>query len=443
MEDEPEAGLYEALLTGRLQQVLDRIPEDRLVAQLTALLDAESADRISRHVAHLLARAIDAAPERERAAEGVRLATSLLGHLRSLAGQKLHLDDDAPTDPGQVLHAVLRRRPDGTPDPIDQPLTPLLDTTVLTNAHGEPALVHELRAEVSSADAIDVVIAFIRFSGIRSLLESLRRHRGDGKTLRVLTTTYTNSTEPRALDALADVGADIRVSYDTSSTRLHAKAWIFHRRSGYSTAYLGSSNLTYSAQVPGQEWNVRISGARNPDAVAKMAAVFTSYWAGGHFVAYDADEFRRRTLVEDRGPGLILSPIEIELRPFQDRLLDQLAVSRLRGHHRNLLVAATGTGKTVMAAVDYARLRPALPRDRLLFVAHRQEILDQGQAMFRHALRDATFGEKWVGRHRPTQFEHVFASIQSLNASGVESIDPSHFDVVIVDEFHHAAAPSY
>ena len=96
-----------------------------------------------------------------------------------------------------------------------------------------------------------------------------------------------------------------------------------------------------------------------------------------------------------------------------------------------------------MAAVDYARLRERLPRDRLLFVAHREEILDQSRATFAHALRDASFGEYWVGGKRPARFEHVFASIQSLSRSGLESVDPSHFDVVIVDEFHHAAAPSY
>ena len=437
------AGLYEALLTGRLEQVLGRLPADRLVAELTDLLDAESADRVSRHVAQLLARAIDAAPERERAAEGVRLAIALLSRLQSLAAADLQLERDVPLDPGRVLHALLRLRPDGTPDPVERPLTPLLDTTVLTNAPGEPAVSHELRAEVPSADAIDVVMAFIRFSGIRSLLDVLRRHCRAGKALKVLTTTYTNSTEQRALDALTELGAEVRVSYDTSSTRLHAKAWIFHRSSGYSTAYVGSSNLTHMAQVTGLEWNVRISGARNPDAVAKMAAVFTSYWASRDFVVYDAEEFLLRTAEENRGPALMLSPVEIELRPFQDRLLEQLAVSRLQGHHRNLLVAATGTGKTVMAAVDFARLRTTLPRDRLLFVAHREEILDQSRATFRHALRDATFGEKWVGRDRPTRFEHVFASIQSLNASGVEAIDPGHFDVVIIDEFHHAAAPSY
>ena len=112
-------------------------------------------------------------------------------------------------------------------------------------------------------------MAFVRWSGVRPLIDALRRHCEAGKPLRVLTTTYTNSTEQRALDELERLGAEIKVSYDTSSTRLHAKAWIFHRESGYSTAYIGSSNLTHSAQVLGLEWNVRVSAARNPDAVGE------------------------------------------------------------------------------------------------------------------------------------------------------------------------------
>jgi hypothetical protein len=259
----------------------------------------------------------------------------------------------------------------------------------------------------------------------------------------VLTTTYTGSTEGRALDALRDLGAEVRVSYDTSTTRLHAKAWHFHRRSGFSTAYIGSSNLTHSAQVTGLEWNVRVSGARNPDVVEKMAAVFESCWNSGDFVPYDAETFAAQTESSARGPVVMMSPIEIRPEPFQERLLEEIELSRERGHHRNRLVSATGTGKTVMAAIDYARLREQLERSRLLFVAHREEILEQSVATFRHCLRDYAFGELWVGGRRPREFEHVFASIQSLNAVGLDLLDPAHFDVVIVDEFHHAAAPSY
>jgi len=260
--------------------------------------------------------------------------------------------------------------------------------------------------------------------------------------VRLLTTTYTNSTEPRALDALTALGAEVKVSYDTSLTRLHAKAWLFHRASGYSTAYIGSSNLTFAAQQTGLEWNVRVSGARNPDVVEKMTAVFDSYWQNGDFVPYDRDEFLGRTRLEKQG-ALPLPGVELVLRPFQEQLLEQLELARSRGHHRNLVVAATGTGKTVMAAVDYARLRRRMPRARLLFVAHRDEILGQSRATFALALRDASFGERWVGGDRPERFEHVFASIQSLHAAGLAHLPPDHFDVVIVDEFHHAAAQSY
>jgi hypothetical protein len=212
----------------------------------------------------------------------------------------------------------------------------------------------------------------------------------------VLTTTYTNSTEARALEDLVARGADVRVSYDTTNTRLHAKAWIFHRAASTTTAYVGSSNLTHTAQQTGLEWNVRLSAARNPDVIAKMAAVFESYWESNDFVRYDRDEFRRRTLVDDSEDFLRISPVGIELRPYQEALLERVALARHQGHHRNLLVAATGTGKTVMAAVDYARLRPTLARSRLLFVAHREEILTQSQATFAHALRDGAFGELWV-----------------------------------------------
>ena len=287
-------------------------------------------------------------------------------------------------------------------------------------------------------------MAFVRWSGVRPLMPALRQHRDAGRRVRLITTTYTNSTEARALDALAAIGAQVRVSYDTSTTRLHAKAWLFHRGRGATTAYIGSSNLTHSAQVTGLEWNVRVSGLAQSCVVSKVAAVFESYWESDDFVPYDRVEFLERTLVVDDGrQHFELPPTEIHLRPFQQRLLEQIEVARRHGRHRNLLVAATGTGKTVMAAIDYVRLRSSLPRARLLFVAHRQEILEQSRATFRHALRDASFGELWVGQHRPQRFEHVFASIQSLNAVGLAALDPAHFDVVIVDEFHHAAAPSY
>lgn len=440
--DELGPGLYESLVTERLRARLDAL-DDRWPRQTRELRSVEAADRISWHLSRHIEQALADITDDRRVQVGLEVARALLDRL----GELVETDRAAvPVDPVTVLHAILRRRPDGSAEGIGEPLIPLLDTALLTNAPGEPGLWNQLRAEIESADAIDIVMAFIRRSGIAPLLEALRRHRDGGRTLRVLTTTYTGTTESRALDQLVDVGAEVRISYDLTTTRLHAKGWVFHRHSGFSTAYVGSSNLTHSAQVTGLEWNVRASAARNPDVLAKFGAVFDSYWEGGDFVPYDAEQFRtelRRTGRSDTGRNVLLSPIELRPEPFQERLLELIEVARQRGHHRNLLVAATGTGKTVMAAIDYARLRLRLPRSRLLFIAHREEILTQSMATFQYALRDASFGEPWVGGSSPSRFEHVFASIQTLHARGLADLPVDHFDVVIIDEFHHAAATSY
>ncbi len=442
MTEPLDRGLYELLITLGLEARLAELPS-RLSAVKTDLHEAEAANRIALHVSRAIEGAIDSLNGKERVLQGIRVARELLARLDQLI-EAADAASDVPVEPAVVLRSILARLPDGSLASVEAPLVPLLDTTLLTNAPGEPRVGRQLQAEVDSADRIDALIAFIRSSGLVPLRDALRRHCDAGRTLRVLTTTYTGSTERKALDLLRDLGADVRVSYDTSSTRLHAKAWLFHRHSGFSTAYIGSSNLTHAAQVSGLEWNLRVSGARNRDVIQKVGAVFDSYWESSDFLPYDPHDFEERTGEARRGgPVVFLSPVDIRPLPFQERLLEQLAVSRQRGHHRNLLAAATGTGKTVMAALDYGRLRQQLSRARLLFVAHRQEILDQSQATFRHALREPSFGEQWVGGRRPVRFEHVFASVQSLRLADLDSLAPDHFDVVIVDEFHHAAAPSY
>jgi superfamily II DNA or RNA helicase/HKD family nuclease len=432
-------GLYETLVTEALENELHRLPA-HLHRERRDLELGEAADRLALHVGRVLRRALEDVADGSRAEVGVRLARRLLLEI----GSALDADSspDLPVEPGSLLTAIFALRPDGSPEPITAPLIPLLDTTLLTNAPDEPRVGRQIAAELDSADRIDVVMAFIRRSGLRPLLDALRRATTNGRPLRVLTTIYTGSTEADALDELQALGADVRVSYDRSSTRLHAKAWLFHRDSGFSTAYIGSSNLTHSAHVTGLEWNVRVSAARNPDVIQKVAAVFDSYWESSEFRPYDRPTFEMHVAAPER-TLVQISPIELRPEPFQERLLEQIALARSQGHHRNLLVAATGTGKTVMAAVDYARLLRELPRARLLFVAHRREILDQSRATFRHALRDHSFGELWVARRRPVRFEHVFASIQSLHRADLEHLPPDHFDVVIVDEFHHAAADSY
>ena len=133
---------------------------------------------------------------------------------------------------------------------------------------------------------------------------------------------------------------------------------------------------------------------------------------------------------------------------FQQDILERLKAEReLHGRRRNLVVAATGTGKTVVAAFDYKRYCEEHPgkKNRLLFVAHREEILRQSLACFRNVLHDANFGDVLVGASEPSQTDYLFVSIQMLAARGVETLlrDPTAYDYVVVDEFHHAEAPTY
>jgi len=434
-------GLYEQIVTESLNTSFANLPAS-LTPSRAALSRPEAGDRLALHLSRLVGNAIAGIDEKQRVERGLALTRALVSVLAR------ELKDDAllgesPVSEASVLRAILGRTPDGSEEVITAPLIPLLDTTLLTNAPGEPNVGYQLETEIESAQQIDLIMAFIRRSGVRRVLDAFRRHCEAGRALRILTTTYTKSTEKRALEDLENAGADIRVSYDTSGTRLHAKAWLFHRAGGMSTAYIGSSNLTHQAQRTGLEWNVRISGARNGSVVEKMAAVFEAYWESGDFKAFDAEEFEERTQQEPSSESSVMSPVGIHLFPYQERLLEEIEVARERDQHQNLLVSATGSGKTVMAAVDYARLRDRLPRARLLFVAHTEEILKQSLATFRHAIQNGDFGELWVAGKRPTRWENVFASIQSIHSKGLLDLEPDHFDIVIVDEVHHGAAPSY
>ncbi len=251
---------------------------------------------------------------------------------------------------------------------------------------------------------------------------------------------------------MSDYGAEVRVQYEARRTRLHAKAWLFDRKSGFHTGYVGSSNLSRAALLDGIEWNVRLSQAATPMLLDKFRASFESYWNSDQFEPYDPDRDRDRlddALAQAKGVTLgsapaLVSGLAVRPYPYQQAILDALAAERdVHGRHRNLVVAATGTGKAVMAALDYARLVAAGERPSLLFVAHRREILQQSLRTYREVLRDGAFGEMYYDGARPERWNHVFASVQSLASYGVENIPAGAFDCVVIDEFHHAEAASY
>jgi superfamily II DNA or RNA helicase/HKD family nuclease len=423
-----ERGRYDAVVDRRL---IDRLRADAATGehQVAPIEDADAPQRLARQLADAL---------------GPHL-TRLEPHERIAAVNALIQQLD---DPDAVVDAPLRSLTSVAAPGVGHlpaPDIPLSQHDLLVHARGEPSLAAELKKELASADQIDLIVAFVRWYGVRLVKDELAAAVQRGAKVRLLTTTYTGSTEKLALDRLRDLGVDIRVSYDTQITRLHAKCWIFHRRSGFATAYVGSSNLTHSAMTDGREWNVRLSKAANAALFDKVAAAFESQWSHQDYEPYDPDRFTQATAPDrTRDDAVELSGLQLRPWPYQDEILDALTVERdVHGRTRNLVVAPTGTGKTVVAALDYARLVREHGDLKLLFVAHREQILRQSRRTFREALGDGAFGELLVGGHRPEDGRHVFASVQTLSSTNGNGYVADDFDVVIVDEFHHAEARTY
>ena len=443
-----ELGVYELLLTARLQHLLDANPDQ--VPDLRDVDEAEQPVVIARHLASLIEHALLAA----RTADA---RTAIVRDILSILPDPGMLEEALYEDTSGRIKRLDALMPAGVTDSSRyvRPATPFSDTALMTNARDEPTLAAELRAELASADRVDLLCAFVKWQGVRLLGDELSELKNRNVQLRVITTTYLGATDARALDALVnEFGAEVRINYEINQTRLHAKAWMLRRRTGFHTAYVGSSNLSHSALVDGLEWNVRLSAVSTPHLLDKFRATFDSYWASGEFERYQpAEDGEKLRAALEIASGkrtsdrvlITLSGLEVQPKPYQAEMLEQLDGERqLHNRHRNLIVAATGTGKTVVAALDYRRLREVHGRDlSLLFVAHRKEILLQSRRMYQEVLTEPTFGELLVDGEEPQRWRHVFASIQSLSEARLSALAPDRFDVVVVDEFHHAETKSY
>lgn len=438
-----EDGLYESVVTEGLRALLAGVPGRQ--PDVKGVDAADEPHILARHLHGAISRALaDRKPE-----DRVRLANEVL----NLLGER---DERVASPVEQLLSLTLPAGPGVRTYSFRRPATPLADVALLTNGAHEPSLASEIKAEMSSADGVDLLCAFVKWYGLRLLEAELAELRHRGVPLRVITSTYMGATERIALDRLVrDFGADVKVQYDVRRTRLHAKAWLFRRDTGFDTAYVGSSNLSRSAMLDGLEWNVRLSRIATPTLTEKFRAVFDTYWNDETYESYDPEQDGERldeALAEASGRKrtdrvtVSLSGLAVRPYPHQEDMLEALQVEReVHDNHRNLLVAATGTGKTVVAALDFKQLLGGRPVGdlSLLFVAHRREILEQSMRTYREVLVDPSFGELWLGGEVPAQWRHVFASVQTLAAGGLRTLPPDAYDVLVIDEFHHADAPTY
>lgn len=448
---QPVAGVYEKLVTQRMQEQMKQLGTAGWKAIDDEVSEESSPHVLALHISRVIQQRLNQLSPDKRVAAANDIIKSLAANS---AGPETTDAVELIADGPRQLLALAEKEAPGVY--AIRPLTPLSETALIINSPEDPSLGSELRAELATADRIDLLCAFVKWYGLRVLEDSLRAAKERGVPIRVITTTYIGATDRHALDRLVrDFGAQVRVNYEIRSTRLHAKAWLFRRERGFDTAYVGSSNLSKAALLDGLEWNVRLSSVATPTVLSKFEATFDSYWNDIAFETYDPDMDSDRldqALTQASGTSsptdlrITLSGLEVRPYPHQQDMLERLRVEReIRGRNRNLLVAATGTGKTVMAALDYRSLRKkvATRNLKLLFVAHRKEILKQSLRTYREVLDDASFGELLYANEDPTEWNHVFASVQSLNLQRLENLAPDHFDVIVIDEFHHATAATY
>jgi superfamily II DNA or RNA helicase/HKD family nuclease len=331
----------------------------------------------------------------------------------------------------------------------NRPRTSIANSTLFTG-HSGPTLESELKREIRTADRIDFLISFVKYSGLRLILDDLEEFTKDHK-LRVITTSYMGASDYKAIIRLSELSnTEVKVSYDNNRTRLHAKAYYFERKTGFGTAYIGSSNLSNAALSKGLEWNLKVSEYTSKDIVNSFKKTFESYWNDDEFVTFDPNSEDNRIELkksleyqkEDNVPSIFFN-----LKPYshQKEILEDLRIEREEyNSYKNLIVSATGTGKTMIAAFDFKDYVKSNDGKKLLFLAHRKEILQQSIDTFRGVLKDWNFGDLWVDGNEPSQLNHVFASVQTLNSkSRYKKLTADHFDYIVIDESHHSSANSY
>lgn len=446
-------GIYEEIVNNK---ILKEINDDNLIIGKEKL-DAEDAKNIlTQYIANITKIALkyirdDYRESEEYLLKQIEICNGIIDLLKENL-QDEEFEDLKINESAEVLIYVYSKMNNTSfNNEIIRPETSISRTSLFTGSKKEPNLNEEMKKEIFSADEICMLVSFIRWSGLRTILDELKRFTESGKKLKVITTSYMGATQPKAIEELAKLqNTQIKISYDTERTRLHAKAYVFKRDSGFTTAYVGSSNMSNAAMTSGLEWNVKMSEKESFDIITKINATFETYWNDAIFENYDnSEESRNRlyTALKKNKTNENDMSFEFDIKPYayQKEILENLqAEGKVFNRNKNLVVAATGVGKTVISAFDYKKFRDENPRARLLFVAHREEILKKSRDTFRYICKDLNFGELLVGNNKPDSIENLFVSIQSLNSSKLlERTTPDFYDYIVIDEVHHGAAKSY
>lgn len=449
-------GIYEELVTNLIATKISKLDKNFFQIKKVTIDKAEAAGILASHIGKTIRHAFSLINGDNALEVQIEIANKIILFLKDEL-QKEEFNNDLIETEGQILKAVFSKIDAHFTD-LDlhlkeiTPYTRLIHSELFTGGNSGTTLESELRKEILSSNKIDLLVSFIKWKGIRIIEKELREFTERGGKLRVITTTYVGATDSKAIELLASLeNTEVKISYNTGNERLHAKAYLFERNTGFHTGYIGSSNFSRSALTDGLEWNLKITTREVSHIIDKFRKTFESYWQNSDFELFDTNRDSEKLInalkIGKFSKEFIPNTNFFDIKPhhFQQEILEKLEVERtIHNRFKNLLVAATGTGKTVISAFDYKRFKNHNKRARLLFVAHRKEILKQAKSTFQGVLKDNNFGDLWVDGIEPTSLEYVFASVQTLN-NRLKNINlsPEYFDFIIIDEVHHISASTY
>ncbi|CAM3160868.1 DUF3427 domain-containing protein [Vibrio rarus] len=451
-----QVGIYEQLITSVVDQHLNK---DQFYVGERLLTSSEASIWLSRFLSNILEYAISLVPSGEdQLKQQIELSNELLIWLKDKIRDEDVIEENLLNSQGRILTALYEFENPVAADLqkyVEEifPLTGLTQSELFCGSNAGISLESEIKREILSSDSIYWLVSFIKWAGIRIFRKELEQFVRSGRQLKIITTSYMGATDAKAVEYLASLpNTEVKLSYNTQRERLHAKSYLFCRNTGYHTGYIGSSNLSRSALTSGLEWNLKITSQEIPHIIQKSLSTFETYWASSEFEVFDGKVESRKKLSQalkqaKLGGNSTSSRHYFDITPFahQKDILEQLQVEReMHQRKRNLVVAATGTGKTLISAFDFANFRKQRPSAKFLFVAHREEILKQAREAYRGVLKDSDFGELWVSGYSPDHYEQLFASVQTLN-NQVENmrVSAEYFDYIVIDEVHHVSASSY
>lgn len=450
-----QQGLYEQLITKLVSSKLNELDRNTFDIKESEIDKAEAARFLSQHLVGVFRFALNLITGEDCVEKQIELSNKIILLLKiELKNQEF--DHDLIKTEAKILSAIFSKIDPKFSDFENYlkeitPYTRLSQSELFTGNNAGVSMESEIKKEILSSDKINFLVSFIKWTGIRIFEKELFDFTERGGELKIITTSYMGATDLKAVEYLSSLkNTEIKVSYNTDNERLHAKAYLFLRNTGFHTGYIGSSNISRSALTNGLEWNLKVTTREIAHIIDKFQKTFETYWQDKEFElfdkAHDSEKLRvalkKERITEKNSPTAYF---DIKAFPFQEEILEKLETERtVHGRCKNLIVAATGTGKTVISAFDFKNYKKQNPSAKFLFVAHRKEILQQAQMTFQGVLKDNNFGELWVDSLEPTKYDCLFASVQTLN-NRIKALQLSEtfYDYIIIDEAHHTPASSY